>query len=141
MVLMSINITTVGFLRDLNSSFFDCLIVTTITRSFSILDVDFTVDELKDIVTHGMSMGVGGFITYYDCIKQFDDNEDDIETYLCDWVNDNIDSETNYIQWVIENAKNDGHDPMSINALKTRLVWAYVELNAYEILSQNDIEF
>ena len=34
----------------------------TVSRSYTILDHEFEVDELKDIVTHGMSAGVSGFI-------------------------------------------------------------------------------
>ena len=57
---------------------------------FTILDHEFEVDELCDIVNHGMSAGVSGFIYYYENVKHFDDNDDEIQDYLSDWVHDNI---------------------------------------------------
>ena len=36
----------------------------TSTRMYTILDTEFDIDELKDIVTHGMSGGVSGFIYF-----------------------------------------------------------------------------
>jgi hypothetical protein len=40
----------------------------TVSRSYTILDHEFEADELKDIVTHGMSAGVSGFIYTKDCM-------------------------------------------------------------------------
>jgi hypothetical protein len=113
----------------------------TISRAYTILDHKFESDQLIDIVNNGMSTGVGGFIYYWQGRDAFDEYEDDIETYLSDWVYDNLSSETNYIQWIVENAKNAGLDILSIDALKTQMVWAYVELKAFEILSENGYDF
>ena len=112
----------------------------TVTRSYTILDREFEVDQLKDIVNNGMSAGVSGFISTRECCEAFDEHEDDIETYLSDWYYDNM-GEGNYIQWIVENSRNAGHDILSIDALKTQMVWAYVELNADEILAHNGYEY
>ena len=41
---------------------------TTSTQMFTILDREFDIDELKDIVLYGMSAGVSGFIYTRDCV-------------------------------------------------------------------------
>ena len=109
----------------------------TVSRSYTILDHEFEVDELKDIVTHGMSAGVSGFIYTKDCTDKFDEFEDDIETYLSDWYHDNM-GEDNYLGAIVSS----GDYPVSsIDALKNRMVWAYVELMSFEILSENGYDF
>ena len=113
----------------------------TISRAYTIIGVDYEANQLIEIVNNGMSSGVGGFIYTCECCEAFDENEDEIEAYLSDWVYDNLSTETNYIQWIVENAKNAGHDILSIDALKTQMVWAYVELKAFEILSENGYDF
>ena len=110
---------------------------TTVTRSYTILDQEFDVDQLKDIVTHGMSGGVSGFIYTRDCCDKFDEFEDDIETYLSDWYHDNM-GENNYIGAM---ASDGTFSVGSIDELKNRMVWTYVELKAHDILSENDYEF
>ena len=96
-------------------------------------DAAFELDELKDIVNHGMSAGVPRFIYTKDCVEWFDDNEDTIEEYLSDWYHDNM-GEDNYLARIAE--QNDYID--SIDALKTQMVWMYVELKAHEILCSVD---
>jgi hypothetical protein len=109
----------------------------TINRNYTILDVEFDADELKDIVNHGMSAGVSGFIYTRDNVKHFDDNEDTIEEYLSDWYHDNM-GENNYIGAI----SSDGTFSVgSIDELKNRMVWMYVELKAFEILSENGYDF
>ena len=100
----------------------------------TILDHEFDVDQLKDIVNHGMSSGVGGFIYTRECCDAFDEYEDDIETYLSDWYHDNL-GENNYIGAIAEGT---GFAVGSIDELKNRMVWSYVELKAYEILCSVD---
>ena len=102
----------------------------------TILDVEFDIDQLKDIVNHGMSGGVSGFIYTRENVKHFDDNENEIEVYLSDWYSDNL-GEDNYIGAISSN----GTYPVgSIDELKNRMVWAYVEFKAYDILSELGIE-
>ena len=99
-------------------------------------DAAFTVDELKDIVTHGMSQGVPMFTYTRDNVQWFDENEDTIEEYLSDWYHDNM-GEDNYIHAMTA----DRPELCSIDALKQHMVWSYVELKAFEILSENGYEF
>ena len=55
---------------------------------FTILDTEFDIDELRDIVNHGMAGGVSGFIYTRECVDKFDENDDEIQDYLSDWVYD-----------------------------------------------------
>ena len=98
-------------------------------------DASFDVDQLKDIVNHGMSGGVSGFIYTKDCVQWFNENEDTIEEYLSDWYFDNL-NERNYLAALCTDT-----EPCSIDELKTKMVWTYVELKAFEILSENGYEF
>jgi hypothetical protein len=108
----------------------------TSTRMYTILDTEFDIDELKDIATYGMSGGVGGFIYYHETTKAFDDNDDEIQDYLSDWVHDNkpgYDNEGSFAYF--------GRECEDITQLKNKLVWAYVELKASEILMENGIDY
>ena len=98
-------------------------------------DAAFEIDELKDIVTYGMSAGVSGFIYTKDNVAWFDENEDEIEEFLSDWYHD-VMGEDNYLARIAE--QNDYID--SIDALKTQMVWMYVELKAHAILLEQGIE-
>ena len=92
----------------------------------------FDVDQLCDIANHGMSGGVSGFIYTRDNVEWFDENEDMIEEYLSDWYFDNL-NERNYLAAICND-----QEPCSIDELKTKMVWSYVELRAHDIL--NDIK-
>ena len=99
----------------------------------TILDVEFETDELVDIVNYGMSAGVSGFIYTRDNVKHFDDNDDMIEEYLSDWYHDCM-GEDNYIG-AVAGASNNDYPVGSIDELKNRMVWMYVELKAHDILT------
>ena len=101
-------------------------------------DAAFTVDELKDIVMHGMSAGVSGFIYTKDNVAWFNENEDTIEEYLSDWYKDNM-GEDDYIG-AIAGTDNHSYSVGSIDELKNRMVWMYVELKAFAILNELGIE-
>jgi hypothetical protein len=104
----------------------------TATRTWTILDVEFELDELRDIVNHGMSAGVSGFIYTRDCVDKFNEHDDEIEEYLSDWYFDNL-NERNYMAAICSDV-----EPGSIDELKNKMVWMYVELKAHEILTQVD---
>ena len=95
-------------------------------------DAAFEIDELKDIVNHGMSAGVPMFTYTKDCVAWFDENEDTIEEYLSDWYFDTL-GERNYLAALCTDT-----EPGSIDELKTKMVWTYVELKAHEILCSVD---
>ena len=110
--------------------------IQTINKLYTILDHEFDIDELKDIATHGMAQGVSGFIYTRDCVNKFNDNEDEIEEYLSDWYHDNI-GEDNYLG-AIAGSHGIDYPACSIQELKNRMVWSYVELKAHEILCSVD---
>ena len=101
---------------------------------YTILDSEFDVDTLKDIVNHGMSAGVSGFIYTRDCVNKFNEHDDEIEEYLSDWYHDNM-GENNYIGAI---ASNGTFSVGSVDELMTKMVWAYVELKAHDILCSVD---
>jgi hypothetical protein len=105
----------------------------TLSTMYTILDSEFDVDQLKDIVTHGMSGGVGGFIYTASNVAIFDDNDDEIQDYLSDWCHDNGVGASSFAYF--------GKDIEDIAQLKSALVWAYVELKADEILAHNGYEY
>jgi hypothetical protein len=94
-------------------------------------DAAFTVDELKDIVNHGMSAGVPMFIYTKDNVAWFDENDDLIQDYLSDWYHDNIGGDEGSFAYFAPEIED-------IAQLKSKLVWCYVELKAHEILCQVD---
>ena len=100
-------------------------------------DAAFTIEELRDIVNHGMSAGVPMFIYTKDNVAWFDENEDLIEEYLSDWYKDNM-GEDNYIGAIAGADHGHTYVACSIQELKTRMVWSYVELKAHEILCSVD---
>ena len=103
-------------------------------------DAAFTVDELKDIVHHGMSAGVPMFIYTKDNVAWFDENSDTIEEYLSDWYSDNM-GDDNYLGAIASPDSGHAFPACSISELKERMVWAYVELKAHEILTQVDPDY
>ena len=103
----------------------------TISKTYTILDTEFDIDELKDIVNHGMSAGVSGFIYTRECVDKFDANDDEIQDYLSDWYYDNIGGDEGSFAYFAK-------DVEDITQLKNKLVWAYVELKAHDILCSVD---
>lgn len=96
------------------------------TQMHTILDTEFDTDELVDIVNYGMSAGVSGFIYTFECRDKFDEHDDEIQDYLSDWVHDNIGEGSSFSYFA--------PDAEDITQLKNKLVWAYVELKAHDIL-------
>ena len=108
------------------------------TDVHTILDVEFDADELKDIVNHGMSAGVSGFIYTKDCVDKFNEHDDEIEEFLSDWYKDNM-GEDDYIGAIAGPHVGQGRFSVgSIDELKNRMVWMYVELKAHAILCSVD---
>jgi hypothetical protein len=102
-------------------------------KLYTILDQEFELGELRDIAIFGMSMGVSGFILTQDCVQKFNENEDLIEDYLSDWYHDNK-GENNYIKAIAD-------DVQSIDELKNKMVWAYLEHKADEIICSVDADY
>ena len=94
----------------------------------------FSIDDLKDIAVHGMSGGVSGFIYTRDNVAWFDENSDEIEEFLSDWYKDAMGVD-DYIGMIAGDGK---YSVGSVDELKNRMVWSYVELKAHEILCSVD---
>ena len=99
---------------------------------FTILDREFELDELNDVVNHGMSAGVSGFIYFHETVDKFDEHDDEIQDYLSDWCHDNGAGKSSFAYFA--------PDAEDITQLKNKLVWAYVELKAQEILTSLEEE-
>ena len=95
---------------------------------FTILDREFELDELNDVVNHGMSAGVSGFIYYSECVDKFDMHDDEIQDYLSDWYHDNVGGDEGSFAFFAPDCED-------VAQLKNQLVWAYVELKAAELLN------
>ena len=93
---------------------------------FTILDREFDIDELRDVVNHGMSAGVSGFIYYHETRDIFDEHDDEIQDFLSDWCHDTGVGKSSFAYFA--------PDAEDITQLKQRLVWSYVELKAHDIL-------
>ena len=116
---------------------FSYVIIMTATVSntmFTILDHEFDIDELKDIVNHGMSAGVSGFIYYHETRDIFDEHDDEIQDFLSDYVHDLTGGTQSSFSYFAPEAED-------ITQLKQKLVWSYVELKAQEILMSMEEEW
>lgn len=98
----------------------------------TILGQEFELDELREIANYGMEQGVSGFIYTKDCVDKFNEFDDEIEEYLSDYYFDTM-NERNYMAAICT-----AIEPGSIDELKNKMVWMYVELNAQDILTQID---
>ena len=99
---------------------------TPIPQMYTILGREFDTDELRDVVNHGMSGGVSGFIYYHETRDIFDEHDDEIQEYLSDWCHGYGDGQSSFAYFA--------PDAEDITQLKNKLVWAYVELKAHEIV-------
>ena len=91
----------------------------------------------KDIATHGMAMGVPGFIYNHNLWEWFNENSDEIESELNCFVEDAYGDEyRNYIHWL--SSTQDIADHLS---LKQAAVWAYVEIKCYNFVLEHCPDF
>ena len=79
------------------------------------------VAELRDIVNHGMSGGVGGFIYYYEINEFYNEFEREIEDVMFDTYGDT------WLSEVVGESEN-------MQALRNTLVWSVVEYWAFSAL-------
>ena len=107
---------------------------TAIRPEFEILDTSFELDTLVDIVNHGMSSGVGGFIYCHELKSTFDLYEDEIMTYLNSYCDDNF--SMSLIQYLVQDGTKSDYD--SLYDIKQDAVWMYVECKAHDILMQEE---
>ena len=107
----------------------------TVALTYTILDREFDIDELNDIATHGMSAGVGGFIYSSELADVYDRHEDEITEALDVLASDlGIQSGTQFVINTI--TQGDDECFYSMQCIKEKSVWMFVEMRALELLRQ-----
>ena len=101
------------------------------TKTFTLLGDEFELEELRDIVNHGMAAGVAGFVYFTELESKFDEWSDEILT-TCDQWADDVDGSC-AMQWIIKD-DNDYH----YDQIKSDLVWMYMEIKANEYVSLSE---
>ena len=105
---------------------------------FTIFDEEFELDSLRDIVNHGMSAGVSGFIYYNDINRKYAEFKDEIMSYLNDFCEDNFNQSAH--AYIAEQLSFD--DPhWEEQDFIGHAVWMYVELKAHALLCIHDDEY
>ena len=96
------------------------------------------LDTCRDICTYGMAQGVLGFIYNSNLREWFNENSDEIEDYLNDYIDGVYGSSEykNYIHYLASQ-----HDTCDHLQLKQQAVWMYVECKCFDWLSIHDDEF
>ena len=84
-------------------------------------------DEVQDIVDHGIMSGYHGFIYTHELNEFFHEFEDDIENYFWELFGDN---------WISEFS----HGITSLDELRSKLVWGYVEMWCQDRLEELEEE-
>ena len=103
-------------------------------QTFDILGHEFDMDALNDIATHGCAAGVPGFIYSTELAVVFDKYEDDIWRYLDEHAFDL--GEKSGIQMVVNRVTRDD-DFYTMQDIKEKAVWMFVELFAVQLLQRN----
>ena len=100
-----------------------------------ILDQEFTLDELRDIVNHGANTGVAG-LTYSSDLRNLWDKHED---YIMDWLDGFCDDTfgQSAMSYIAEQLTFDD-SYWSMQQLIEYAIWMYVELRADEIVNTVD---
>ena len=106
------------------------------TTKFDVLGHEFTLDELNDIATHGMSAGFSGFIYSSDLHDVYEEYEDNIMDYLDEHAFDL--GEQNGFRMVLNSMDRRGIEYDSLQIFKEQAVWMFVELFAVQLLQRNN---
>ena len=110
----------------------------TIPKLFFILDEEFELDQLRDIVNHGMSQGVPGFTYSSEIRDKWDEREGWIISYLNEWCEDNFNQ--GMFDYIAEQLSFDDKF-WTMQDLIEYAVWMYVECKAHDILSAYDSSY
>ena len=95
---------------------------------YTILDEEFDIDELNDIVNHGMSAGVSGFIYTSELLDKYTEFKNEIMDDLDEYCEDNFaQSAYSYIAEQLNFDSNDWGEQQFIE----HAVWMYVEMRAW----------
>lgn len=101
------------------------------------MKANFTRQDLKDMVTHGVSSGFSGLIYYTETAKLYDKFSDEIWDALYDDAQNM--GYNNVLQFIVECFRDS--DVASDAQFKNMLVWYMAERTARELLEDNDINF
>ena len=85
------------------------------------------IDEIRDIVNHGIMGGFHGFIYTYELNEFFHEYEDDIEEYYWQIFGDN---------WISEFSQ----DITSLDEMRAKMVWGIVEMWCNDKMDEMDDE-
>lgn len=109
----------------------------TITKTFTILDSEFDIDQLNDIATHGMSQGVSGFIYSSELHDIYEAYEHVILDALDEFADElGASSAMELIVQSIQRGDTDHYYTMQ--DVKEAAVWMYVEMVAHNLLIENE---
>ena len=101
---------------------------------YDILGEEFDIDELNDIVNHGMSSGVSGFIYYSENLKKFNEYKDEIIDGLDEFCEDNFSQSAH--SYIAEQLNFDSKD-WGEQEFANHAVWMYVEMRAWFYVNSN----
>ena len=102
---------------------------------YTIFGEELELDDLHDIVNHGMECGVSGFIYSSELDDKFTKNEDEIMNYLDRFCDDCFGQSA--CSYIAEQLSFDDKS-WTMQEFKEYAVWMYVELRAHDII--NDVE-
>ena len=101
----------------------------------TILGEEFDIDELNDIVNHGMSAGVSGFIYTSELLDKYTEFKNEIMDELDEYCEDNFaQSAHSYIAEQLNFDSNDWGEQQFIE----HAVWMYVEMRAWFYVNAYD---
>ena len=103
----------------------------TMTRSYDILNRTFEYDELKDIAQYGANAGVSGFIYSSELYDVWEKYEDEITDYLEEFAQSCLDK-----TWEAMIVDTLDCDDWTMQELKEKAIWCYLELRAQEITAE-----
>ena len=108
-------------------------VTTTVAPTYTILDHEFEFNQLENIVKHGMFVGVSGFIYNSELHDIYERHEDEIQEAL-DVLASDLGIQSG-VQMVINAiTKGDTECFYSLQSIKARSVWMFVEMKAMDIL-------
>ena len=93
--------------------------------AYETIKKEYDIDTLREIRDHGCKSGVANnHIYYYQTVKFFDDNEDELIEYIINIVGEEI------TEGIWDNNTN------HINGYKNDIVWTYIELVANDLVNE-----
>jgi|TARA_Y100000289_G_scaffold65789_1_gene80193 hypothetical protein len=107
----------------------------TVAQTFDVLGVELDVDQLVDIVKHGMSAGVSGFIYSSELYDIFTEHGEDVMAEL-DVRADEMGCQSGLQLVIDEITKGETDVYYSVQETKEKAIWMYVEMIAYDLLSE-----